>query len=321
MSRPPLQLRRGLKSNLPSTGAEGQPFYCTDTHELFVFSGGAMRSVGTNLVTSVATKTGAVTLVFSDIGGAASSSQLPLPTLSNIGAVKALAATAKKYLTSIGTDGIPVAAQPQLSDLSDTPAANLVVASPNGSSGALTARALVGSDLPADPGSVLLPYPYGTVFGVNAASSFNAGQGPNKIVCWRFVLYAAYTVKTLRCNVGTLVAATFINAAIYSADGLTKLVDFGTNPIDSSTTGDKAVTLTNAVVLPPGEYIFAQTCTSNSVLCSATKVANGGTFIGSLSKPQMFLATTSMSSGVMPATVPVSSALTSNVGIFHIEPV
>lgn len=44
--------------------------------------------------------------------------------------------------------GLFTASQPALADLSDTPAQNLVVASPNGSGGALTARALVVADVP-----------------------------------------------------------------------------------------------------------------------------------------------------------------------------
>lgn len=47
--------------------------------------------------------------------------EFPAPTSSLFGGIKSLAAVAKKYLTSIGTDGIPVAAQPISTDLSDLP--------------------------------------------------------------------------------------------------------------------------------------------------------------------------------------------------------
>ncbi len=42
---------------------------------------------------------------------------LPAPTSTTFGGVKSLAATSHKFLTSIGTDGIPVAAQPAASDI------------------------------------------------------------------------------------------------------------------------------------------------------------------------------------------------------------
>ena len=253
-----IQLRRGLKANLPATAADGEAFFCTDTGELFIWSvianrmipvgtSGAIQSGSANQVLatpngtsgvasirtlvpadvpnlpesqitnltsdlaatektankgaasgyapldsgslvpavnsrvqSVAGKTGAVTLVEGDIANliadlaaceriankdAASgyagldasallkATEFPSPGPTSFGGVKSLAAVVKKYLTSIGTDGVPVAAQPQLSDLSDTPTANKVVASPNGSTGALTARALVAADIPNLPES------------------------------------------------------------------------------------------------------------------------------------------------------------------------
>ena len=40
-------IERGLKANLPSTGSPGQPFFCTDTGELFVWNGTAMIPIGT----------------------------------------------------------------------------------------------------------------------------------------------------------------------------------------------------------------------------------------------------------------------------------
>jgi hypothetical protein len=48
------------------------------------------------------------------LGGGA----IPLPTPTTIGGVKSLAAVSHKFLTSIGTDGLPVAAQPAAGDIS-----------------------------------------------------------------------------------------------------------------------------------------------------------------------------------------------------------
>lgn len=58
---------------------------------------------------------GVVTLA----AGGAAGAYLGLPSSTTLGGVKALASVAKQYLTSIGTDGIPVASQPASSDLSD----------------------------------------------------------------------------------------------------------------------------------------------------------------------------------------------------------
>lgn len=56
-----------------------------------------------------------------DAGGLLKPTEFPSPTASLFGGIKSLAAVAKKYLTSIGTNGIPVAAQPVSTDLSDIP--------------------------------------------------------------------------------------------------------------------------------------------------------------------------------------------------------
>lgn len=42
-----IKIRRGIKSSLPASGSVGEPFFCTDTNELFVGdAGGVPRSVG-----------------------------------------------------------------------------------------------------------------------------------------------------------------------------------------------------------------------------------------------------------------------------------
>jgi hypothetical protein len=41
-----VQVARGLKANLPSVGAAGELFFCTDTNQLFVGTGTGMVVVG-----------------------------------------------------------------------------------------------------------------------------------------------------------------------------------------------------------------------------------------------------------------------------------
>lgn len=52
--------------------------------------------------------------------GTIPSARLPLPTTTLIGGVKAITAGANKFMTSIGTDGVPVLAQPDFNDLTGT---------------------------------------------------------------------------------------------------------------------------------------------------------------------------------------------------------
>ena len=60
-----IQLRRGLKASLPASGALGEPFFCTDTNELFIWNGTAMVSaVGdVSAITDALATTGAPVVV------------------------------------------------------------------------------------------------------------------------------------------------------------------------------------------------------------------------------------------------------------------
>jgi len=40
-----IQIRRGLRADLPSTGLSAEPFFCTDTGELFVWDGFEMVAI------------------------------------------------------------------------------------------------------------------------------------------------------------------------------------------------------------------------------------------------------------------------------------
>lgn len=65
------------------------------------------------------------------------------PTSSVFGGVKALAATSNNFLTSIGTDGIPVAAQPSFSNLSGSIAASQLIAPTSSTFGGVKSLAAV----------------------------------------------------------------------------------------------------------------------------------------------------------------------------------
>ncbi len=89
---------------------------------------------------------------------------LPTPTVSALGGLKALAsATSHNWVQYVDTSGAQQLSQPGFGDLSGTIAssqygsqtANYVLAAPNGSSGNPTFRALVGADLPNPSASTL----------------------------------------------------------------------------------------------------------------------------------------------------------------------
>lgn len=72
-----------------------------------------------NLVFAGPTSGGAAAPSFRSLVGA----DFPAPTSSTFGGIKSLAAVSHNFLTSIGTDGIPVAAQPAFTDISGSVAA------------------------------------------------------------------------------------------------------------------------------------------------------------------------------------------------------
>lgn len=86
------------------------------------FNGSAVGGGG-GAVSSVFGRTGVVVSAtndygFSQLSGTAASTQLPNPTTSLIGGVKAITAVASKWVNSISTSGTPTLTQPAFSDIS-----------------------------------------------------------------------------------------------------------------------------------------------------------------------------------------------------------
>ena len=152
-------------------------------------------------VISVAGRTGAVVLSYSDITGSVPGTALPAPGTTTFGAVKAYTSPTHQFLTGVSTLGIFSSAQPMANDISglatvattgnlaDLSGTLSVTHGGTGATSALAARAALGVDqmsLPGDTNYTILPTD--RVVGLNAtltatrtwtlpaANSVNPGQ-------------------------------------------------------------------------------------------------------------------------------------------------
>ena len=199
--------------------------------------------------------------------GTLPAAQLPNPSASTLGGVESIAAVSHNYLTSISTGGVPAQAQPVLADLSDTPAKNLVVASPVGGSGALTARALDPTDLPvvASTGTPALQLP--TSILPSASESTSAFGTANTQQAIEFVMSDTMTFGHVTVYIGTGVTSATMGIAIYSADGSTELAKADSFSVDTSHTGAQRIALSASVTLYAGKtYWIAWTATTATTL-------------------------------------------------------
>jgi hypothetical protein len=249
---------------------------------------------------------------FTDILGTVAASQLPNPSATTLGGIESLAAVGSKWINAISTAGVPSATQPTLADLSDTPTQNKVVASPNGSTGALTARALVAQDLPNFSsmdgffGGLVNPY----IIEVGDPSTAAPSAVANNVHVFLFVLPYAITVNKIVYNVSTLSASDKWAFGIYSSNGNTKLIDTGV--ISPTATGTAiSITLGTPVTLPPGEYYFAQTSSGTTALSNFQQINQ--TIVAVMintNRARNGLAANASASGVLPSTLGVISTAT-----------
>lgn len=184
-------------------------------------------------------------------GGLLKAAEFPAPTSSLFGGIKALAAVAHKFLTSIGTDGIPVAAQPDVSDVSG-----------------LAAIASSGkwSDLQ-NPTSAL------TLSGAGNATTFNQTSA----VTWKWANTTAATSGTPQSSPLLSVSGQYWTGAASAEDSWT-LQDV----IASGTNGESKLTFTHSgssgQATLVSSFIFAQTTAgASNIACSNNAVPINGT--------------------------------------------
>lgn len=121
-----LQIKRGLRANLPASAANGELILTTDDQQLSVgnVAGNGVVPIKiavANVVGLVAEQTTnkdqANGYAGLDASAKLKATEFPAPTTSTFGGVKDLAAVATKFVTSV-VNGVPVAAQPVFTDVS-----------------------------------------------------------------------------------------------------------------------------------------------------------------------------------------------------------
>ena len=128
---PTIQIKRGLRANIPATAANGELILTTDDQQLSVgnVAGTAVVPVkiaAANIVGLVAEQTSNKDVANGyaglTAGGLLKTAEFPAPTTGTFGGVKDIAAVATKFVSAV-TSGVPILSQPAFTDLSGTLAA------------------------------------------------------------------------------------------------------------------------------------------------------------------------------------------------------
>lgn len=139
---PTIQIRRGLRANIPSTAANGELILTTDDQQLSVgnVAGNGVLPIKiaaaniTGLVAEQTTnKDAANGYAGLTAGGLLKTAEFPAPTTTNFGGVKDVAAVATKFVSAV-TSGVPILTQPAFTDLSGTLATGQLPATIDGGS-------------------------------------------------------------------------------------------------------------------------------------------------------------------------------------------
>jgi hypothetical protein len=123
-----LQIKRGLRANIPSSAANGELILTTDDQQLSVGNAAGtavvpIKIAAANIVGLVAEQTtnkdAANGYAGLDASTKLKATEFPTPTTTTFGGVKDVAAVATKFVSAV-TAGVPILTQPNFTDLAGT---------------------------------------------------------------------------------------------------------------------------------------------------------------------------------------------------------
>lgn len=151
-----------------------------------------------------------------------------------------------------------------------------------------------------------LNMPFGSAAGVAFVGS------ANEVRFVKFTLSATWSISKVCTSISTGVAAQTVSFGIYNSTGGTKLIDSGL--VSAATSSSAPCATFTAVVLTPGEYIFAWTCTSTSVTQASMNGLSAGlanTF--NADAPRVGTAANAATVGALPSTLGVLTGAAQNI--------
>lgn len=157
-------------------------------------------------------------------------------------------------------------------------------------------------------------------------SGFSITGSANRVYAVQLVLQSSWTISKIGAFIITAGSAgQFFTAAVYSADGTTRLLYAGTNAFDISSNSQKYIQSSiTPVTLQPGTYLFAWGATANvgSILCHQQgtwmcQLVNGISFSGGQTgTTHLAIAANSLSGGAMPSSLGALTAV-DNTTVIH----
>ena len=137
-----IQIKRGLRANIPSTALNGELILTTDDQQLSVGNVTGTAVIPIKIAAANITGLTAEQTTNKDVangyagltaGGLLKTAEFPAPTTSTFGGVKDIAAVATKFVSAV-TSGVPILTQPAFTDLAGTLAAGQLPATIDGGS-------------------------------------------------------------------------------------------------------------------------------------------------------------------------------------------